>query len=105
MREANPLHDPLNQVEDESEMEDDGEEWGGIGADAPEVLKELGRQANVPVVARVRHQSEREREWLEHLVKRHGEDVGAMVRDRKLNPMQQTAADIRKRLKKAGLLS
>ena len=38
-------------------------------------------------------------------MKKHGQDVDAMVRDRKLNPMQQTAADIRKRLKKAGLLS
>ncbi|KAK0626730.1 ribosome biogenesis protein Nop16 [Immersiella caudata] len=105
VRETNPLHDPLNDVEDESEIEDDGEEWGGIDVDAPEVLKELERQANAPVEARVRHQSERERDWLEDLVKKHGQDVDAMVRDRKLNPMQQTAADIRKRLKKAGLLS
>ncbi|KAK4453661.1 ribosome biogenesis protein Nop16 [Podospora aff. communis PSN243] len=105
VREANPLHDPLNEVEDGSDIEDDGKEWGGIDADAPEVLKALEAQMNVSVQARVRHQSEREREWLEDLVKRHGEDVEAMMRDRKLNPMQQTAADIRKRLKKAGLLS
>ncbi|KAK0652043.1 ribosome biogenesis protein Nop16 [Cercophora newfieldiana] len=105
MREANPLHDPLNEVEDESEISDDGEEWGGIDAGAPEVVRELERQANVPVEKTVRHQSEQEREWLESLKARHGEDVGAMVRDRKLNPMQQTVADIRKRLRKAGLLS
>lgn len=108
VREANPLQDPLNEVEEQSEMQDDGEEWGGIeedGASKPAVLRELERQASLPEVKKERHQSEREREWLERLKERHGEDVQAMARDRKLNPMQQTVADIRKRLRKAGLLA
>jgi len=33
-------------------------------------------------------------------VARHGDDTRAMARDAKLNPMQQTAADIAKRIKK-----
>jgi nucleolar protein 16 len=108
IREANPLRDPLNDVLDsESESDDgddgdDGEEWGGI--DAPRVVRELEREAAQPTEKLVRHQSEREMEWLGDLVARHGEDVRAMARDTKLNRMQQTAADIRKRLRKAGLL-
>jgi len=107
IREANPLRDPLNEVLDsdsdsESDDGDDGEEWGGI--DAPRVVRELEREAAQPTEKLVRHQSEREVEWLGDLVARHGEDVGAMARDAKLNRMQQTAADIRKRLRKAGLL-
>ncbi|KAK1826765.1 nucleolar protein 16 [Podospora conica] len=105
IRDANPLRDPLNDVLDSDSDSDDGdddEEWGGI--DAPLVVRELEREAAQPTEKLVRHQSEREVEWLGDLVARHGDDVGAMARDAKLNPMQQTAADIRKRLKKAGLL-
>jgi len=107
VRDANPLHDPLNEVEEsESEIEDDGEEWGGIdGRDQPLVVRELERQANQPTEKTVRHQSGREREWLESLTAKYGDDVAAMARDRRLNPMQQTVPDIKKRLKKAGLLS
>lgn len=69
------------------------------------MIRELERQANLPREKRVRHQSERELEWLQTLVGKYGEDVGAMARDAKLNPMQQTRADIGKRLRKAGLIS
>jgi nucleolar protein 16 len=33
-------------------------------------------------------------------VSRYGDDYGKMARDRKLNPMQQTETDIKKRVKK-----
>lgn len=126
IRDSNPLRDPLNEIEsssssaasdkDEEEEEEEGEEWGGIDSDSPEeaarkerkrplVVRELERLANQPVEKPERHQSEREREWLERLVARHGDDTSAMARDAKLNPMQQTAADLKKRLRKAGLLS
>lgn len=111
IRDANPLRDPLNDVLDsESDSDgddgDDGEEWGGIdAAAAPRVVRELEREAAQPTEKLVRHQSEREMEWLGDLVAKHGEDVAAMARDAKLNRMQQTAADIRKRLRKAGLLA
>ena len=45
-----------------------------------------------------RKQSQREEEWVERLVGRYGDDVGRMARDRKLNPMQQSPADIAKRV-------
>lgn len=106
IRDANPLRDPLNDVLDsDSEDGNDGEEWGGIDAAAPRVVRELEREAAQPTEKLVRHQSEREMEWLGDLVAKHGEDVAAMARDAKLNRMQQTAADIRKRLRKAGLLA
>ncbi|KAH6637052.1 ribosome biogenesis protein Nop16 [Chaetomium tenue] len=87
------------------------EEWSGFGdangnaeGERPEVLRALEREANRPTEKAVRHQSEREVEWLRRLAEKHGDDTAAMARDARLNPMQQTAADIRRRLKKAGLL-
>ncbi|KAL1841704.1 hypothetical protein VTJ49DRAFT_6678 [Mycothermus thermophilus] len=112
LRNPNPLNDPLNELDSDSETEGKKkqyDEWSGFqGEDdssKPEVLRALEREASRPVEKTVRHQSEREIEWLQRLVDRHGDDTAAMARDMKLNPMQQTAADIRKRLKKAGLLS
>jgi nucleolar protein 16 len=117
---ANPLNDPLNDLDTDSEAEeefaDDGETWGGIEEAGgkksnknkkpktvearTEVVRQLEAEANMPREKRVRNQSEREREWLASLVERHGDNVRAMARDRRLNPMQQTAADIAKRLRK-----
>ncbi|KAK3378235.1 ribosome biogenesis protein Nop16 [Podospora didyma] len=116
IRTPNPLHDPLNDVgmattttssSKDADAMDDGEEWDGIDDDEnrPMVVRELERQANQPVEKPVRHVSERELEWLQRLVARHGDDTAAMARDPKLNPMQQTRVDIAKRLKKAGLAS
>ena len=106
-RKENPLNDPLAHLDSDSEMEEEKEhddEWEGIEEDhddrRSEVVKALEREAMMPVVKKVRHQSEQEREWVRRLVERYGEDVDGMVRDRKLNPMQQTGADIRKRIRK-----
>lgn len=105
-RKANPLNDPLNEVDTDSEAEDEyanAEEWGGInddGVGTTDVVKSLIEEAKNPVAPKIRYQSEGEREWLEKLVAKHGDDTRAMARDPKLNPMQQTASDIAKRLKK-----
>ena len=111
---ANPLRDPLSQFDTDEEADeddgDDGEEWGGLedddddGEARTEVVRQLEEEASRPVEPTVRRQSSREVEWLERLVAKHGDDTLAMARDIKLNPMQQTKADIAKRLKKAGLL-
>lgn len=104
----NPLNDPLAKFDRdsdaESEEEEEAEEWDGFEEDKGKVVHELERMAKVPREKRVRHQSEREMEWLQRLRERHGDDFQAMARDLKSNPMQQTAADIRKRFKKAGLI-
>ncbi|KAK2040485.1 ribosome biogenesis protein Nop16 [Colletotrichum somersetense] len=102
-RRSNPLNDPLNALE--SDAEDDGPEeekgWGGIDDESrPEVIRLLEKEAARPTVKKPRHMSQQEREWLERLVARHGDDVAAMARDRKLNPMQQTEGDIARRIKR-----
>lgn len=63
-------------------------------------MKQLEDEANRPVEKKPRTASSREAEWLQLLVDRHGDDTAAMARDRKLNPMQQTAADIARRIRK-----
>jgi nucleolar protein 16 len=109
MRRANPLNDPLNELDDQSSEDGsaDGAERGGMGGSdgdgdrrETEVVRELERQAARPVDKPVRHQSGREVEWLERLVASHGDDTAAMARDMKLNPMQQTEADIARRMRK-----
>jgi nucleolar protein 16 len=97
-RKANPLNDPLNSDDEgrDEEMQDAKEE-------APErnnIIKELEAQASMVPEKKVRKQSEREKEWISRLVERYGTDYKAMARDRRLNPMQQTEADISRRVRK-----
>lgn len=107
----NPLNDPLNAFDsddsdDEEGDQDDGEEWGGIAeaeaeqGDATDVVRTLIEESHNPAPKMVRYQSDLETEWLEKLVAKHGDDTRAMARDMKLNPMQQTAKDIAKRIRK-----
>ena len=112
----NPLNDPLRELDSDSEKDEDDkqqqrqdedqhgakwEEWAGIEDDGDtEVVKSLVRQSRMPGIKRERHQSEGEREWLEKLTARWGDDYAAMAKDKRLNPMQQTAADIKRRLNK-----
>jgi nucleolar protein 16 len=95
---ANPLNDPLNsdsEGEDEEKEEEERE-------DRPqnEIVAQLEEQARNGKEKKDRAQSEGEREWIARLVGKYGEDYGRMVRDRRLNPMQQTAADIKRRVSK-----
>ncbi|CAH0017247.1 unnamed protein product [Clonostachys rhizophaga] len=105
-RAPNPLGDPLNELDSDSEMDDgeaeEHEEWGGIQENGreTEVVKSLIQEARNPAPKKKRYQSEQEREWLEKLVGKYGDDTRAMAKDRKLNPMQQTEADIRRRINK-----
>ncbi|RYP66924.1 hypothetical protein DL770_008714 [Monosporascus sp. CRB-9-2] len=110
----NPLNDPLAALDSDysdSEGERDehdnaAEEWGGIEDDdggegkTGKIVRQLEAEANRPVEKKPRTQSQREREWVAELVRKHGDDVRAMARDRALNPMQQTEADIARRIRK-----
>ena len=87
----NPLGDPLNEL---SESED-GEGLKGIKRG---IVPELEEQAKCSKPKRPRTQSQREREWIERLVERWGDDWGGMARDRKLNPQQQTEGDLKRRI-------
>ncbi|KAF4990723.1 hypothetical protein FGRMN_8308 [Fusarium graminum] len=97
----NPLNDPLNDL-DNSDAEGPAEEWSGIQDDdnTTDVVKALIEQSRQPDLPKKRHQSTREKEWLDKLVAKYGDNTAAMAKDRKLNPMQQTASDIAKRLRK-----
>ncbi|KAJ5683427.1 hypothetical protein N7462_006592 [Penicillium macrosclerotiorum] len=95
-RRANPLNDPLNDLSDnEVEIQT---------LPSSKIVQQLERQADTEgqgaKAKKPRHQSSREGEWIARLIEKHGDNVSAMVRDRKLNPMQQTEGDIRRRLKK-----
>jgi nucleolar protein 16 len=98
----NPLNDPLN------ELEGDEVEWDGFamvpeqreGESENPVIRELEEAARNGARKAPRKQSQLEEQWLERLVEAHGEDYTKMARDRKLNPMQQTEADIKKRVRK-----
>lgn len=96
---SNPLNDPLNDL---SEAEDD-EEFEGLTDDniVAQLEAQAAQEAEVEAKRkRPRQQSGREQDWISKLVEVHGEDTAAMVRDRKLNPMQQSEGDIKRRLKK-----
>ncbi|KAI1429537.1 ribosome biogenesis protein Nop16 [Xylaria sp. FL1777] len=100
----NPLNDPLAELDTDSEAEpvdeggEDADEWDGF--EQNEIVRQLEDEANRPVEKKPRTASAREAEWLQRLVDRHGDDTVAMARDGKLNPMQQTAADIARRIRK-----
>jgi nucleolar protein 16 len=122
MHRANPLNDPLNDIEDdddddddddsddgvaeEDEMEEDDEEddeedeedKDGKSGKGTRVVDLLEAEANRPTEKYKRHQSEREREWIERLLAKHGDNTAAMARDLRLNPMQQTEANIKKKI-------
>ena len=87
----NPLGDPLNEYSDwEDEEVVEGSSRG--------IVPELEEQAKYSRPKRLRMQSQREREWIERLVERWGDDWAGMVRDRKLNPQQQTEGDLKRRV-------
>lgn len=106
----NPLNDPLNEIEEmDMDAEDDGEEFEGFEGEGNgkggkkgrnEIVRRLEEQAAMVGEKRERTQSEREREWIERLVAKYGDEYEKMARDRKLNPMQQTPNDLRRRVGK-----
>ena len=93
----NPLNDPLNSDEDD-EYDDDAAENETRRGRGGGIVSELEESARYEKKKRPRQQSAREREWCERLVKRWGDDWGGMSRDRRLNPMQQSEGDLRRRV-------
>jgi len=87
-------------------MVDDGEDFEGFNVrsgektEANPIVQQLEDMAARAPEKKPRKQSEREREWIERLVGKYGDDYKRMTRDMKLNPMQQTEADLRKRADK-----
>jgi nucleolar protein 16 len=93
----------LNSESEDEEMADDGEEFQGFDGDKEgqnEIVKQLEEQASMGAPPAERKQSDREKEWIEGLVGKYGDDYIKMSRDRRLNPFQQTPADIKRRVGK-----
>ncbi|KAK2753494.1 Nucleolar protein 16 [Arachnomyces sp. PD_36] len=101
-RKDNPLNDPLDDLLDVPAEVPALAESGPHPT--PGVVRALEQQASREEEAlkkrKPRAQSKREEEWVGKLVERYGDDVKAMVRDRRLNPMQQSEGDIQRRIKK-----
>lgn len=95
-KKENPLNDQL-LTDDEEDVDVNMSEVGG---EKSGIVAELERQAARAPEKKPRKQSAREKEWIERLVNKYGDDTKKMARDMKLNPMQQTEADIARRIKK-----
>lgn len=105
----NPLNDPLNELD--SDYDDDECEDGeaprdivaGVGSTVVggivEQLEAAAMMAGIKK-ARPRMQSRREGEWIEALVSKWGENYKGMMTDRRLNPMQQSEGDLRRRIER-----
>ncbi|KAL9122625.1 MAG: hypothetical protein Q9187_000816 [Circinaria calcarea] len=90
----NPLNDPLNDIVTDIEKNETEH------AVNPGIIRELEEQATMEVKKRPRQQSKREKEWISDLVQKYGNNYLAMVKDRKLNPYQQSEGDLRRRIKR-----
>lgn len=92
----NPLDDPLNEVEARPlpEMKASTDIVAALEAEA------AAEEARLVAKKQPRKQSTREEEWIAKLVEKYGDDYGKMTRDRKLNPMQQSEGDLRRRIRR-----
>ena len=93
----NPLNDPLNEMSDSEPL---AILAGGSVHARTGIVKELEEQASLEAKKKPRQQSKREEEWVANLVATYGDDYRRMVRDRKLNPMQQSEGDLKRRIRK-----
>lgn len=101
---SNPFNDALISLDHAGDIEtpsltqirnNHDRNSGVVPALEAAVIAEL---AEVQARKKPRKQSEREQEWIEALVTKYGDDVRGMSRDRRLNPNQQTEADIGRRV-------
>jgi nucleolar protein 16 len=114
---ANPLNDPLAELDESEDEEKDGlpawtrrgnqhgniedGEFEGFGDDdgKTDVVRALEARASMPAKKYKRKQTENEVAFIEELVKKYGDDVGKMARDIKINYMQRSEGDLKKRIK------
>ncbi|KAI0374771.1 hypothetical protein BV20DRAFT_935035 [Pilatotrama ljubarskyi] len=104
------MEEELEEIPDPAE-DDQLAGWVGLGSDP---RKRSPESAGTRVVQALEHLSEAragrvrrftskgELATLRRLVGKYGEDVDAMARDRKLNPDQRTAGELKRAIRKAG---
>jgi nucleolar protein 16 len=106
---ANPLNDPLNQFDSEHEESDvevgfdqHGQPAYGILAKpaSTAVVAQLENEARRPEKKYKHKQSEGEKAFIAELVMKYGADYAAMARDMKINYMQRSEGDLKRRVKK-----
>ena len=97
-RSRNPLGDPLNDIFDDEEGEDEEMQDAG-GRKKNSVLAQLEESSRCAKMAKPRKMGEREKEWIGRLVERWGDNFEGMSRDGKGNPMQYSPGEMRKRVK------
>lgn len=99
-RKHNPLYDPLNELTGADDSEGEVVTTGPEDTSDVKALEAQAAQEGHDGVRKKqpRHQSKREQEWIERLVEKYGDDVRAMAWDKKLNPMQQSEGDLRRRV-------
>jgi nucleolar protein 16 len=109
---ANPLNDPLNELESDSE-DDTGifslrnqhdavvkKPSSAHSTAVTDTVKQLEAEASRPVTKYKRKQPDGEREFIEDLVRKYGDDIGKMAQDTKINYMQRSEGDLKKRIKR-----
>lgn len=106
---ANPLNDPLAELDSESEAEgmegfnQHASNSASTATDASsgtEVVQKLEQEARKPTAKHKVKQSGNERAFIAELVEKHGDDYAAMARDMKVNYMQRSEGDLKRRVKK-----
>ncbi|KAF2862453.1 hypothetical protein K470DRAFT_256084 [Piedraia hortae CBS 480.64] len=88
----NPLNDILN-----SDDESDKEEPQAVAR--TDIVRELEKEADRPATRYKRKQSENEKQFIAELVAKHGQDYTAMARDIKINYMQRSEGDLKRRVR------
>ncbi|KAK3114699.1 Ribosome biogenesis protein Nop16 [Teratosphaeriaceae sp. CCFEE 6253] len=104
---ANPLNDPLNELDSEDEDDEGLNQHASANlayysgeSTKTEVVRRLEMEASKPKATHKPKQSENERAFIVELMAKHGDDYGAMMRDTKINYMQRSAGDLKRRVKK-----
>lgn len=107
----NPLNDPLADLDsDDSDSDLANQTFNQHASNtAPfdpktgaqtDVVRKLEQEASRPAKKHVPKQSEAERAFVAELVAKYGDDYTAMSRDMKINYMQRTEGDLKRRVKK-----
>ncbi|KAF2765421.1 hypothetical protein EJ03DRAFT_208652 [Teratosphaeria nubilosa] len=104
-KKANPLNDPLADLDSEDSDEEidqhpDTFAASRSGSGKTDVVRKLELEANQPVKKYKFKQTEGERAFVEELVRKYGDDYAAMARDIKVNYMQRSEGDLKRRVKK-----
>jgi nucleolar protein 16 len=99
----NPLNDPLADLDSDEDVDEEQNQDAQPDVESgatTEVVKQLEQEAKKPEYKYKFKQTENERAFCAELVKKYGDDYTAMARDMKINYMQRSEGDLKRRIKK-----